>query len=118
MKSVISSLKKKAGLLTQSNIYLFRIIRMLGDFQQHGVVLRRYQRSLSKVNNSEYLFLLKEFEKYCQLNDYAKSTQKSYSRTAENFLSFVEGNKIILSQLNATHLNDFVKTLLGYSKKW
>lgn len=109
--------KEKAGLLTQSNIYLFRIVRMLGDFQQHGVVLRRYQRSLSKVNNLEHLILLKGFKEDCQLNDYAKSTQKSYSRTTENFLSFIEGNRIILSQLNTTHLNDFVKTLLGYSKK-
>ena len=40
--------KEQAGELTQSNIYLFRIIRMMGDYQQHGTVLRRYERSLSR----------------------------------------------------------------------
>ena len=43
--------KEKSGTLTQSNIYLFRIIRMIGDFAKHGVVLRRYHRTLSRVNN-------------------------------------------------------------------
>ena len=50
--------KEKAGALTQSNVYLFRVVRMMGDFQQHGVILRRYERSLSRVNdpqNQEYL---------------------------------------------------------------
>ncbi|MDR1356645.1 MAG: hypothetical protein LBJ58_03130 [Tannerellaceae bacterium] len=42
--------KEKAGLLTQSNIYLFRIVRMIGDFQQHGTASRRYRISLSRVN--------------------------------------------------------------------
>ena len=42
--------KEQAGLLTQSNIYLFRITRMIGDFQQHGTVSRRYMRSLSRIN--------------------------------------------------------------------
>ncbi len=79
--------KEKAGLLTQSNIYLFRIVRMMGDFQQHGVVMRRSQRSLSRVNNPENLVLLDGFQKHCKSSGYAVSTQKSYCRTAENFIA-------------------------------
>ena len=44
--------KERCGTLTQSNIYLFRIVRMMGDFAQHGTVLRRYMRSLSRVNDA------------------------------------------------------------------
>ncbi len=109
--------KEKAGLLTQSNIYLFRIVRMMGDFQQHGVVMRRYQRSLSRVNNPENLVLLDGFQKHCQSSGYAVSTQKSYCRTAENFVCFTEAHGLSLEDLTAEDLTEFVKTLMGYSYK-
>lgn len=109
--------KEAAGLLTQSNVYLFRIIRMLGDFQQHGTVLRRYHRSLSKINKPENADLLKSFKQHCKHSDYAISTQTSYSRTAENFVCFTEAHGLSLGSLTATELTDFVKTLMGFSYK-
>lgn len=109
--------KEKSGLLTQSNIYLFRIIRMMGDFQQHGTVLRRYHRSLSKVNHAENLALLNAFQKHCHNSGYAISTQKSYCRTAENFVCFIEAHGLRLESLTAENLTDFIKTLMGYSYK-
>ena len=109
--------KEKAGLLTQSNIYLFRIIRMIGDFQQHGTILRRYQRSLSRIKNLENLKLLDTFKEHCKIQGYAISTQKSYYRTAENFVCFAEAHCTNLETLNAEILTAFVKTLLGYSCK-
>jgi len=109
--------KEKAGLLTQSNIYLFRIIRMMGDFQQHGTVLRRYQRSLSRVSNSDHLSLLAGFREHCVGCGYAVSTQKSYYRTAENFVCFTEAHGLHLDKLIAENLTAFVRTLMGYSYK-
>jgi site-specific recombinase XerD len=109
--------KEKAGLLTQSNIYLFRIVRMMGDFQQHGAVLRRYSRSLSRVNEPINLLNSEKFAIHCESNGYAASTQKSYRRTAENFLCFLEARNIHLDSINGSCLNDFVKTLMGYSFK-
>ena len=109
--------KEEAGILTQSNIYLFRIVRMIGDFNQHGTVLRRYHRSLSKINQANHQKLLDQFKDACIVAEYAKSTQKSYYRTAENFLCFIEANEIELEILTAVNLNDFVKTLVGYSYK-
>ena len=109
--------KEKTGLLTQSNIYLFRIIRMMGDFQQHEMVIRRYQRSLSRVNNSDNLYLLAGFREYCVGCGYAISTQKSYYRTAENFVCFTEARGLHLDKLIAENLIAFVRTLMGYSYK-
>jgi len=109
--------KEEAGLLTQSNIYLFRVVRMIGDFQQHGTILRRYQRSLSKINDSHHLKILSKFKESCKLAEYAKSTQKSYFRTAENFLCFIESNQLSLEELSVENLNAYVKTLMGYSYK-
>ena len=109
--------KEKAGTLTQSNIYLFRIVRMIGDFAQHGTVLRRYMRSLSRVNDPLNQALLDKFKAHCKTSGYAVSTCKSYVRTAENFLSYIEAHNISLKTFDATDLAAFVKTLLGYSYK-
>jgi len=109
--------KERTGTLTQSNIYLFRIIRMMGDFAQHGTVLRRYTRSLSRINNSLNQEILEKFKNHCKASDYALSTCNGYARTAENFLSYTEAHNIQLNQLNAIDLTAFVKTLLGYSYK-
>jgi len=109
--------KEKAGLLTQSNIYLFRIIRMLGDFQQHGVIARRYMRSLSRVNEKSHLEVSESFRKHCKTCDYSSSTQKSYHRITENFLSFLESRKHLIKDISSSDLTDYVKTLMGYSYK-
>ena len=109
--------KEKAGLLTQSNIYLLRIVRMIGDFQEHGAVLRRYQRSLSKIKKTENMNLLNDFKEHCKAADYSASTQKSYCRTAENFLSFMEAHDTNVKEMTAKNLAAFVKTLMGYSYK-
>jgi site-specific recombinase XerD len=109
--------KEKAGTLTQSNIYLFRIVRMMGDFQQHGTVLRRYHRTLSRVNNADNVKLLNDFKEHCKISDYAISTQRSYCRTTENFFNFVESHDISVENLTAENMTAFVKTLMGYSYK-
>lgn len=109
--------KEESGLLTQSNIYLFRIIRMIGDFQLHGTVSRRYMRSLSRVNEPEHKELLKAFVLHCKSCDYSVSTCKSYSRTTENFLSFMESKECTVQDIIPPYLTDYVKTLMGYSYK-
>lgn len=109
--------KESAGLLTQSNIYLFWIVRMIGDFQQHGTILRRYHRSLSWINSLHHLKLLEQFKEYCKNSAYAVSTQKSYCRTAENFTCFIEAHGLHLENITVESLTAFVKTLLGYSYK-
>jgi site-specific recombinase XerD len=109
--------KEQAGLLTQSNIYLLRIVRMIGDFQQHGVVSRRYMRSLSRVNEQEHLDLLEAFGSYCKTCDYSNSTQKSYRRITENFLSFLEAGNSRAKNIQPADLTGYVKTLMGYSYK-
>lgn len=109
--------KEKSGLLTQSNIYLFRIIRMIGDFQSYGTVSRRYMRSLSRINEPEHKKLLEVFNSHCKSCNYSISTCKSYCRVSENFLSFLESRCCSVQDLVPTYLTDYVKTLMGYSYK-
>ena len=41
--------KEQAGTLKQTDVYLFRVAQMLGDYAAHGAVLRRYSRTVSKL---------------------------------------------------------------------
>src|SRR5579864_9490739 len=41
--------KEQAGTLKQTDVYLFRVAQMLGEYETHGAVLRRYSRTVSKM---------------------------------------------------------------------
>src|ERR1017187_2961612 len=41
--------KEQAGTLKQTGVYLFRVAQMLGEYEAHGAVLRRYSRMVSKL---------------------------------------------------------------------
>src|ERR1700758_5715349 len=42
--------KEQAGTLKQTDVYVFRVAAMLDDFAVRGAVLRRYSRSVSKLD--------------------------------------------------------------------
>jgi site-specific recombinase XerD len=106
---------EKNGQLTNNNCYLLRTIRMIGDFQQHGTVLRRYHPNLSTINNSLNIVILTKFNNYCKREEYANSTQKGYFLSAKKLLSYLESNNIEIYDITITNLSNFLKTLLGCS---
>jgi hypothetical protein len=109
---------EKAGKLTQSIINVFRVVRMLGDFQQHGSVLRRYFKHIDLLQNNDFKELLQYYTSYCQQRDYSKVTQDHYRKNTELFLSFLESQKIEqISDTTAKHISAYINTLLGYSYK-
>jgi hypothetical protein len=81
---------EKAGELTQSIINVFRIVRMLGDFQQHGCILRRYYKHKELLQLNEFKKVLHGYQNHCQDKEYTKVTQNHYRNIAEKFLSFLE----------------------------
>ena len=109
---------EKAGKLTQSLINVFRIVRMLGDFQQHGSILRRYYKQKELLQTNQFKQLLQGYQKYCQQKEYAKVTQNHYRKIGEKFLSFLESQGIRQStDIIARHTSDYINTLMGYSYK-
>jgi site-specific recombinase XerD len=104
--------------LTQSLINVFRIIRMLGDFQQHGSILRRYYKQKKLLQTNEFIDVLKNYQNYCLQKEYAKATQNHYKKITEKFLSFIESQDIRQStDITAKHIAGYISTLLGYSYK-
>jgi len=109
---------EKAGNLTQSIINVSRVVRMLGDFQLHGCILRRYYKQKKLLQSKAYEELLQRYFMHCELKDYSKVTQQHYRKASERFLSFLESKGIQdCASISAGALNDYITTLLGYSYK-
>ena len=109
---------EQAGELTQSIINVFRIVRMLGDFQQHGSILRRYYKHKELLQLNEFKEVLQGYQNHCQDKEYAKVTQNHYRKIGEKFLSFLESQNIRqTTDITARHTSDYINTLMGYSYK-
>ncbi len=109
---------EKAGTLTQSIVNVFRVVRMIGDFQQHGSVLRRYYKHKELLHHDGFKALLQKYEHHCRQKGYARVTQKHYRDTSEQFLSYVESQGIKhIADITGKQVAGYINTLLGYTYK-
>src|SRR5438132_10601738 len=79
--------KERAGTLEPNDIYLFRVAQMLGDYALHGAVLRRYSRSVSKLDGGGADAVVR-FQAWLRAADRAVSTVRVYGTLAGEFVSF------------------------------
>jgi integrase len=107
--------KERAGTLKPNDIYLFRVAQMLGDYAAHGAVLRRYSRSVSKLDGEGADTVLR-FQAWLRAADRAASTVRAYGTLAGEFVAFV-GAHGGLTRCDAGTVEAFVATLAGYQVK-
>ena len=79
--------KERTGTLKPNDIYLFRVAQMLGDYALHGAVLRRYSRSVSKLDG-EGADAVARFQAWLRAADRAASTVRAYGTVAGEFVAF------------------------------
>lgn len=109
---------EEAGELTQSIINAFRVVRMLGDFQQHGSILRRYYKQKELLHNDEFKEILQNYLTHCRQKEYSRVTQNHYMDLSKKFLSYLESQEVVsYSDITAKHVYGYINTLLGYSYK-
>src|SRR6202140_5588915 len=82
--------KEQEGTLKRTDVYLFRVAQMLGEYETHGAVLRRYNRSVSTV--------------------------RTYGTIAGEFIAFT-GTRGGLAACDAVTIEAFVAALAGYQAK-
>lgn len=107
--------KEQAGTLKQTDVYLFRIAQMLGDFAAHGAVLRRYDRRIDKLTVDQTR-LIAQFQAGLRTDGCAVSTVRTYGTLAGEFLAFVD-TRSRLADCDARTVEAFVATLSGYQSK-
>lgn len=107
--------KEQAGSLKPNDIYLFRVAQMLGEYAAHGAVLRRYNRSVSKLSG-DGAETVARFQAWLRAADRAVSTVRTYGTVAGEFVAFT-GTRGGLARCDAATIEAFVATLAGYQVK-
>jgi integrase len=107
--------KERAGTLKPNDIYLFRVAQMLGDYAAHGAVLRRYSRSVSKLDGPDAEAIAR-FQAWLRAAGHSASTVRTYGTLAGEFVAFV-GTRGGLARCDAGTVEAFVATLAGYQVK-
>jgi integrase/recombinase XerD len=106
------------GILKRSDVQNLRVIRMLGDFQLHGSVLRRYYKHKEILDNQHFIGVIEDFKQYCADKDCSAVTIGHYTKLSAKFLDYVDSHKLTsCSEINLSLINNYIKTLAGYTYK-
>lgn len=106
------------GSLKQREVQDLRVIRMLGDFQLHGSVLRRYYKHKEILHNQCFIEVVSNFKQYCIDKDYSDVTIGHYTKQSARFLDYNDSHGLIsCNEINLTLINSYIKTLAGYTYK-
>lgn len=103
---------------SQSEVQHLRIIRMVGDFQLHHTILRRYYKHKEILIASYFIDLSSQFKSYCKNKDYSKVTIDHYVKQSARFMDYLASKDMKdCKTISLTLIHDYIKTLAGYTYK-
>lgn len=110
--------KDFSRILSQSETQELRIIRMIGDFQLHQTVLRRYYKHKEILTYPYFIEISSRFKQYCLEKGYSKVTVDHYVKQSARFMDYLSSQKITACKdINIILINAYIKTLAGYTYK-
>ncbi len=102
--------------LSKSETQELRVIRMIGDFQLHHTVLRRYYKHKEILKDPYFITISHRFKQYCIEKDYAKVTTDHYVKQSARFMDYLVAQGInSCTDINLDSINNYIKTLAGYT---
>lgn len=104
--------------LSQKDTQELRIIRMIGDFQLHHTVLRRYYKHKDLLIDPYYINISNDFREHCESKDYSKVTVDHYVKQSERFMDYLVSQEVYdCHDITIPNVNCYIKTLAGYTYK-
>jgi len=104
--------------LTQPEVQELRVIRMIGDFKLHRVILRRYYKHRDILTEPYWIEMATRFRQHCVEKDYSNVTVEHYTKQATRFLDYLTTKRILhCTGITMPIVNDYLKTLAGYTYK-
>lgn len=104
--------------LCQKDTQEIRVIRMVGDFQLHNTILRRYYKHKELLTDPYYIGIRREFKAYCIDKDYSDVTVEHYTKQSGKFMDYLLSQGITqCDDINQTLINNYIKTLARYTYK-
>jgi len=106
------------GSLVAQDVKRLRAIRILGDFQLHGVIFKRHRNSITLLCHESFIQALAGFNQFCVEQDYSPKTIDQYTKKVARFLVFAEAQRILsCCDITLPLLHNYIKTLAGYAYK-
>jgi site-specific recombinase XerD len=103
---------------SQAEAQEVRIIRMIGDFQLHHTVLRRYYKHKEILTAPYFLAISKLFKSYCVDKAYSNVTIDHYVKQSARFMDYLASQHVTdCKSINLELINAYIKTLAGYTYK-
>jgi len=110
--------KNFEGRLKRTEVQKLRVIRMLGDFQLHGSVLRRYYKHKEILHSQYFIEVISNFKQYCIDKEYSTVTIGHYTQKSERFLDYCDSHGLTsCTEINLPLIDNYIKTLAGYAYK-
>ena len=104
--------------LSQAETQELRIIRMIGDFQLHNTILRRYYKHKEILTEPYFIAISDRFKSYCSNKGYSKITIGHYVNQSARFMDYLTSQSITnCNSINLILINNYIKTLAGYTYK-
>ena len=104
--------------LSQPETQELRIIRVIGDFQLHHTVLRRYYKHHEILTDPYFIEISRRFKQYCLGKDYSKVTIDHYVKQSARFMDYLASQGInSCREISLPLINKYIKTLAGYTYK-
>lgn len=104
--------------LLRSEVQKLRVIRMIGDFQLHRTILRRYYKHKKILTEPKFITICNRFKSYCVEKEYSTATIDHYTTQSARFLDYLASQNIKSCQsITLPLINAYIKTLAGYTYK-
>jgi site-specific recombinase XerD len=95
-----------------------RFIRVLGDMQLHGVIIRRIVKKPEYVKPPQFEKVLIAYEKECENNEYSKRGLRTRIQRLFFFIDYLDVRSIgDVGKINAEIISDYVKTICANHEK-
>lgn len=95
-----------------------RCIRVLGDYQLHGLILRRQTTKAPYDRTPHFAEALETFKMHCLKRNFSEQGMRTRIYRTRIFIDYLDDCGLpCLSLLTAHHLSDYIRTIAGYHRK-
>lgn len=95
-----------------------RKIRVLGDYQLHGVIVRRIVKKPGYVKPPQFEKVLTAYERECERNDYSKRGLRSRMQRLFFFIDYLDTRNVQdVNSITPDMISDYVKTIYAHHEK-
>ena len=104
--------------LPQAETQEIRVIRMVGDFQLHHAVLRRYLKHKEILTTLFFVDIRSRFRSSCEKKGYSQVTTEHYVKQPSYLMDYLAAQGMDdFTEVTLDTVNAYIRTLAGFSYK-